>query len=135
MLGLHGLGVFGVRNMSDEQKYASYNALARKALVMGIPIITLLIFASLMMGTGFGGVMLFGLKGLITPLALCIVLLFIKVKCESDSRAMESVFWDIKGALYRLRCKASVISFNSLDNTPKRRKGHVREWFKNNRTD
>ncbi|WP_299496337.1 VirB3 family type IV secretion system protein [uncultured Shewanella sp.] len=120
--------------MEDEQKYASYNALARKALTMGIPITTLLIFACLIMVTGFGGVILFGLaKGLITPLMLCIVLFIIKFKCESDSRAMEAVSWDIKGGLFRLRCKASVISFNSSDDSQTRRKNHVREWFKNNR--
>lgn len=118
------------------QKYASYNALARKALIFGIPIVTLVIFICLIMVTGFGGVVLFGAaKGAIIPLMLCLVLFVIKIKCESDSRAMEALWFDIKGALYRLRCGSKVLSFTSTDDSPTRRKANVREWFKNNRAD
>ena len=120
--------------MTERQKYASYNALARKPLIFGIPIQTLVIFMCLIMVTGFGGVMMFGAaKGLVAPLVLCFVLFAIKIKCENDSRAMEALWFDIKGALYRLRCGSKILSLTSTDNSPTRRKHNVREWFKNNR--
>ncbi|MBS0044845.1 hypothetical protein KFE26_21495 [Shewanella sp. M16] len=119
--------------MNEKQKYASYNVMARKGLMFGIPIITLVIFVCLIMITGFGGIVLFDLKGLIMPLILIVILFGIRFQCESDSRAMEAVWWDLKGVFYRVRCKSNVTSFTSSPvDSPSRRKENVREWLKNN---
>ncbi len=119
--------------MDEKQKYASYNVMARKGLIFGIPIITLVIFMCLIMLTGFGGVMMLGVKALVIPLILLVILFGVKVKCESDSRAMEAVWWDIKGGFYRLRCRSSVTSFTSSPvHTIARRQKNVVEWVKNN---
>lgn len=119
--------------MNEKQKYASYNVMARKGLIFGIPIITLVIFACLIMLTGFGGMLTFGVKALVIPLILVFILFGIKIKCESDSRAMEAVWWDIKGGFYRLRCRSSVISFTSSPvHSISRRHKNVIEWVKNN---
>nr|WP_017111676.1 VirB3 family type IV secretion system protein [Vibrio tasmaniensis] len=118
------------------QEYASYNVLARKPLIAGVPIITLLIFLCLILITGFGGILLLGIgKGLIVPIILALLLFCIRIKCMDDSRAMEGVWWDVKGAMTRLTCQSSVTSFTSTNDSPKRRKEHVREWIKNNRVD
>lgn len=127
-----GLGQFGEHKMEEKSKYNSFNVLARKALIAGIPIYTLLIGISLAFVTGFGGVYFFGLNGLVFPSIIALILLGIRLKCENDSRAMESFWWDIKGAFYRLRCQSSVLSFTSIDSSPSRRNSNVREWFKNN---
>ena len=117
------------------QEYASYNVLARKPLIAGVPIITLLTFLCLILITGFGGILLFGMgKGLITPIILGFILFFIRIKCMDDSRAMEGVWWDIKGSINCLICQSTVTSFTSIDDSAKRRRGNVREWIKNNTT-
>lgn len=117
------------------QEYASYNVLARKPLIAGVPIITLLIFLCLILITGFGGILLFGIgKGLIIPIILGVLLFSVRIKCMDDSRAMEGVWWDVKGAISRLICQSSVTSFTSTNDSLKRRKEYVREWIKNNTT-
>lgn len=134
---LLGRGLSGVANaMKKEiQEYASYNVLARKPLIAGVPIITLLIFLCLILITGFGGILLFGIgKGLIIPIILGILLFCVRIKCMDDSRAMEGVWWDIKGAISRLICQSSITSFTSTNDSLKRRKENVREWIKNNTT-
>ena len=119
--------------MNDIQEYASYNALARKALIAGVPVITLLIFLCLIFITGFVGIFLAGIKiGLILPVILAVILFCIKVACTDNSRAMEGVFWDFKGAITRVICKSSITSYSSHDNSPKKRRKNVTDWFKNN---
>ncbi len=137
MLWLLGRGLSGVANTmrKEIQEYASYNVLARKPLIAGVPIITLLIFLCLILTTGFGGILLFGIgKGLIIPIILGVLLFSVRIKCMDDSRAMEGVWWDVKGAISRLICQSSVTSFTSTNDSLKRRKEYVREWIKNNTT-
>ncbi len=112
------------------QEYASYNALARQSLMFGVPIITLMIFLLLMLLSGFGGVAMFGALGLIPVGVLFAGLFVIRIKCMSNTRAMEEVRWELKGAWLRLRCRASVVSFTAFHGPITRRKHHVREWFK-----
>lgn len=137
LLLLLGRGLSGVANTmrKEIQEYASYNVLARKPLIAGVPIITLLIFLCLILITGFGGILLFGIgKGLIIPIILGVLLFSVRIKCMDDSRAMEGVWWDVKGAISRLICQSSVTSFTSTNDSLKRRKEYVREWIKNNTT-
>ncbi len=132
-----GRGLSGaVNHMRKEiQEYASYNVLARKPLIAGVPIITLLIFLCLILITGFGGILLFGLvRGLIIPIILGIVLFSIRIKCIDDSRAMDGLLWDVKGAISRFSCQNSVTSFTSTKDSLKSRREIVSDWFKNNRT-
>ncbi|UJF17257.1 conjugal transfer protein traD [Vibrio sp. SS-MA-C1-2] len=108
--------------MTENTQYASYNVLARKALIAGVPILTLLTFLCFMLITGFGGMMLFGFaKGLIIPSLLAMLLFFIRIKCIDDSRAMEGLKWDINSLFYRMLCRSSVISFSATDETNKQR--------------
>ena len=119
--------------MSDEiQKYASYNVLSRKALIGGVPIITLVVFLFLILITGFLGAVVVGLYGLIIPFILVCILFWIRGQCLENSRAMESVWWDFKGWLTRLQCRSSITSFTSTDNSLTKRREVIREWFNTN---
>jgi low affinity Fe/Cu permease len=119
--------------MSEIQKYAGYNVLARKALMAGIPILTLIIFLCLITVTAIGGLLIFGdERTLIIPTILSFMLFAVKVACTDDSRAMDKLAWDIRGMFYRLRCQSKIVSFTSTDTSEKRRKKNVHEWFKNN---
>ena len=119
-------------NEPETQEYASYNVLARKPLIMGVPIVTLVVFLLLILGTGFGGMLMFGFaKALIIPTLLFVTLLFIRLRCKTDSRAMESMFWDIKAAVSRLICQSEVTSFTSTDDSHSRRRARINEWYKN----
>ena len=92
--------------MSNEiQKHASYNVLARKSLIGGVPIITLVVFLFLILVTGFLGGVMIGAYGLIIPLILICVLFWIRIQCMDNSRAMESLWWDFKGWITRLQCR------------------------------
>lgn len=116
--------------MAEEtQKYASYNVLSRNALIFGIPIITLVIFLCLMLATAFIGGSFFGIYGLIVPLLLGCCLFWVKIECQNNSRAMESLWWDFKGWITRVKCRSSITSFTSTNDTLKKRKEKIREWF------
>jgi hypothetical protein len=121
--------------MSEIQKYAGYNVLARKALMAGIPILTLILFLCLITVSVVVGLLVFGdVRTLIIPTILIFMLFAVKVACTDDSRAMDKLGWDIKGMFYRIRCQSKIVSFTSTDASESRRKNNVREWFKNNST-
>lgn len=119
----------------EREQYASYNSLARKPLMLGIPIIPLIMGALLMLITGWIGLSFFGVKGLVFPAFIALGLLYIRIRSMEDSRAIDDMKWEAKGFLTRLRCQSNTISFSSIDNHPFRRKQHVSEWFKNNTHD
>jgi len=115
-----------------KQLYASYNVLARKALVFGVPIITLVILLILTLVTAALGIITLGFfKGIIAPI-ICVGTLFvIRVMCMDDSRAMEDVYWNARGLLSRLKCRSNVISYSSDDGTVTRRRETINDFFKN----
>jgi type IV secretion system protein VirB3 len=118
---------------SELQKYASYNVLARKALIVGVPIITLISFLVAMLFTFVLGMLFMGLlQGLIIPIILACILFMIRVKCMDDSRAMEGVMWDLKGALTRLQCRSTITSFTSNDTSISKRREQINEFYKLN---
>ncbi|WP_372378896.1 conjugal transfer protein TraD [Vibrio natriegens] len=119
----------------EREQYASYNSLARKPLMLGIPIIPLIMGALLMLIIGWVGLSFFGVKGLVFPAFIVSGLLYIRIRSMEDSRAIDDMKWEAKGFLTRLRCQSNTISFTSIDNHPFRRKQHVSEWFKNNTRD
>lgn len=114
---------------NETQNYASYNALSRKALIWGIPIIPLVLFLCLILTTAFVGGFLFGIYGLIIPLFLICVLFWIRIQCLEDSRAMESVWWDFKGWITRVQCRSTITSLTSTDASIKKQREVIREWF------
>ncbi len=120
--------------MHDEERaqYASYNSLARKPLMLGIPVIPLVLGTLGMLFSGWGGLIIFGIEGLLFPAFIALGLLYIRIRSMGDSRAIDDMKWQAKGFLTRLRCQSNTSSFTSFDNHPARRKQYVSEWFKNN---
>ncbi len=112
------------------QEYASYNVLARRPLMLGVPIIPLLVLLMLMAASFFAGIYWLGRAGLVFPLFFAGVLFAVRLMCMENSRAIESLKWDSKGALSRLRCQSSVVSLSSTDDTQKRRKAYVSQFLK-----
>lgn len=115
----------------DKQRYASYNVLARKALVFGVPIIALISFLVAILFTAVIGVSWLGFpRGVIIPLILVGLLFTIRVMCMADSRAMEGVIWDFKGSITRLLCRSNVTSFTSTNDSKKKRRERIHEFYK-----
>jgi type IV secretory pathway VirB3-like protein len=113
------------------QKYASYNVLARKALIYGVPIIPLVTLLIAILFTGFIGITSLGFtRGIIVPLILTGLLFFVRVISLDDSRAIESIIWDFKAAMTRLICRSSVTSFTSIDDSKEKRRALINEFYK-----
>jgi type IV secretory pathway VirB3-like protein len=120
-------------SIEEKDEYASYNSMSREPLIAGIPIIPLISLLGLAAVTAALGFIFLGvLKGLIVPTIILAGLFVIRVKCMDDSRAMKSIFWDLKGIFYRLSSGSLIVSFTSISNSDQRRKENVIEWFKNN---
>lgn len=122
-------------NSSDktvEVEYASYNVLARKALIFGVPVIALVIFLFLILASTAAGVAYFDnfLVGLIVPLILLALLFSIRIACLDDSRALEGAWWSFKGALSRIRCRSTITSFTSKGVSKKEQRDKINEFFK-----
>lgn len=119
--------------MTEEEKtkFATYNGMARNALIFGVPTMTLvtLLFCTLL--SLFGGIFLFGAGGVVLPLLSITLIFVVKFKCESNSRAIDELMWDIKGGFLRILCHSTIVSFSSCEDTPLKRKINVQKFFKN----
>ncbi|HIF6147145.1 conjugal transfer protein traD [Vibrio parahaemolyticus] len=115
---------------NERTDYASYNAFSRVALLFGVPIIPLLILAMVTLASGFIGITQYGLVGLMMPISSLALIVFIRVKCRDNSRALHTLWWSLRGLVLRLQCRSSVVSFSTLPNAQKRRDTRVREWIK-----
>lgn len=90
--------------MTEEQRpieYVSYNGMARRPMIWGIPYMTGLaimcvsLLGGLLLGTFIGGVgWLFALMGL--PLVI-----FVKSLCENDDRAIDILILEVKWLLIK----------------------------------
>ena len=112
------------------QQYASYNVLARRPLMFGLPIIPLLILLIAMVASFFAGIFWLGLVGLVFPVFFAGVLFTLRLMCMEDSRAIESLKWDFRGGLSRLLCRSSIVSLSSTNDTQQRRKAYVSQFLK-----
>lgn len=116
---------------NEKKLYASYNVLARKALVLGVPIVTLVVLCISIMLSSILGIAYFGdIRAAILPILLACFLFFVRVISLDDSRAMEGYLWDIKGLLTRFVCRSTVTSFTAVDDSLIKRKETINEFFK-----
>lgn len=123
-----------MEDTQERTKFASYNSLARKPLLMGVPVIMLVLGSALMLLTGVLGWLLIGAKGLVFPALILLFLFYLRIRSFSDSRASEEIIWEIRGLISRLRCRSSIVSYSSIDGSTIRSKKDVSEWIKNNTT-
>jgi len=111
--------------------YPSFNSLRRQPLIFGVPVILLVFSLCAMLLTGFAGVALFGVAGLMLPLLIAASLVAVRFMCQQDPLAAHKWLWDMKGLLIRLRCKRGITSLTPATYTLKRRKSDARQWLKN----
>jgi len=117
---------------TEKTQYASYNVLNRKALIAGIPIITLVILLCVALALAAIGMKLFGIVGLMPSMLVLFVLFVIRVLCQDDSRALDRIAWSLKATWYRFKCRSTITSFTSVCSSTTKRKQNAREFFKNN---
>jgi len=127
------ISIMSESELEYEDKYSSYNSLNRNPLMFGIPILPFILIMVSMVITGFGGYAYFeSPKAFIIPLILLMVLFVIRLYCMDNSRAMESMWWDLKGGIAKLRCKSSITSYSSNIENQKTKEAVINAWFKNN---
>lgn len=115
---------------NNDNEYLSYNALARKSLVWGVPLILGIVLLAAIIVSVFLAALVSSLFSIIT-LALIGLIFFIKFKSESDSMAIDKVKWIIKGGILRLKH----FSFKRLDiksgiDNQNRKKERINDFFK-----
>ncbi len=132
-----GLGLSGEVKVDEQEQdvYASYNSLGRKPLILGIPIIVLVFGLLAILLSAILSIVTVGIKGLVIPALFVFLLIYVRIRCEHDSRAIEDIYWDIRGGLVRIVSQSRIVSFSYIDDTERKRKQHVSEWLKNNTID
>ena len=86
----------------NKQKYLSYNGAARRPMVFGVPFAAGMVIgvSSMMISLVLG--MIFGLAGWLSGLIAIPLLIFIRVICVSDDRAVEIFMLELKWWLIKL---------------------------------
>ncbi|VVN22297.1 hypothetical protein PS623_04353 [Pseudomonas fluorescens] len=112
----------------EEPVYATYKGLGYVSMFMGVPLYPLLI----LFGVGtMGGLILLltvGAWGLLCPLLCGAILMFLKVLCESDNKAMERAKWSWKSWQLRLRHGSKILVVSP--NKSRSKDEHVRTCLK-----
>ena len=103
----------------DEETYATYKGLGYVSMFMGVPLMALLILFAIGIAGGFLFCMMFGWLGLLCPAICGVALLFLKVLCETDNKAVERMKWQLRSWKMRLS-KASTILTVSPNKTGNR---------------
>ncbi|GIU48876.1 hypothetical protein TUM4438_31250 [Shewanella sairae] len=118
----------------NQDLYASYNMLARKPLMFGVPLLTLIAIAfGVVVSTGAGMLFLESIPLiLITPITLICILFGLRILCENDSRAMDNLAWVVKGFALRLKVKSTVCSISPQLDAPELKKEKIHDFFKHN---
>lgn len=115
----------------EKTKYISYNGLSRKALVFGVPMMTLVAFAFAIILSFVVGIATLPTKfALIAPAILCMVLFGVKMMCEDKSNAMDDIVWIIKGALLRFKHQSIVLTVSSQADSDKIKKEKINDFYK-----
>lgn len=97
----------------EKQKFASYNAMNRPALFMGIPLMIFISVAGVALVTGFPAMYFWGPKGLLVPSLFGLFLFVVKLICEGDPNALAVMKWRIKGKMLRIKTGSKILTFNA----------------------
>jgi len=94
----------------EEPTFASFKGLGYVSMFMGVPLGPLLI----LFGTGVFGAfvfgMIFGWPGLIIPVVCGALLMFLKILCETDNKAMERAQWSFKAWKMRASKTSTILT-------------------------
>jgi type IV secretion system protein VirB3 len=94
----------------EEPTFASFKGLGYVSMFMGVPLGPLLI----LFGAGVFGAFLFGMMfgwpGMIWPLLCAAMLMFLKILCETDNKALERGRWVFKAWRLRLKVVSPILT-------------------------
>lgn len=85
----------------EEPVFSSFKGMGYVSMFYGVPLSAVLIVFGAGVFGGFVFVFSFGAIGLLWPVACAGILMFIKILCETDNKAMERTRWLLKA--WRLR--------------------------------
>ncbi|WP_050799218.1 hypothetical protein [Vibrio ichthyoenteri] len=114
----------------EQDEYLSYNMLARKPLVGGVPLMLGLLMLILIVFTTFIAVFLGSILFATIPFSLAISLFVIKFLCEDDSRAVDKIKWTMKGLALRLVHHSMTIQVSPQLTSKKKRSERINDFFK-----
>jgi type IV secretion system protein VirB3 len=103
-----GLAYMG-KLKQEEPTFSTVKGLGYVSMFMGIPLGILLIFLTIGIISGFILYILIGTWGLLSPLSCFIIILFIRILCETDNKALEILKWKTKGYLWRIHYKSMIL--------------------------
>lgn len=87
---------------SEAQEYMSFNGLARRPMVAGIPYMAALALMSLCLLGAVAAGIAFGPIGLLLGAAGVPIGMFIRLICETDDRAIEILVLEVKWAVIKM---------------------------------
>lgn len=110
---MSGLGAFGVADMKEgkeELPYAAFKGFGYNSMYMGVPLGPLLILFGAAVVGSFILAFLVGFFALLWPIICGLILMFLKVLCETDNKAMEVARLKFKAWMLRLRKGSRVLT-------------------------
>ncbi|MCD9492627.1 hypothetical protein GLP30_17110 [Photobacterium phosphoreum] len=113
--------------------YLSYNALARKSLVWGVPLLLGLALLALIIITTFISVWIGSLLFATIPLSLIMLIFAIKFISETDSMAVDKTKWFLKGLMIRVKYRSLHLIITSRTNSDNK-KERINDFFKQYRS-
>ncbi|TLS73427.1 hypothetical protein [Photobacterium damselae] len=116
--------------LNEKEQFFSYNMLARKPLVGGVPLMLGLSLLVAIVLTAFIAVIAGSILIGTIPFTLIICLFVIKFICEDDSTAVDKMQWVAKGFLLRLKHKSMYLTISPELSSCKKRSERINDFFK-----
>lgn len=116
--------------MDEENKYISYNMLARNPLTYGVPFMLGLVMLFLIVASVFLAIIV-GYKFLwLIPFTLLFLLVAIKLVSENDSRAVEKLSWKIRALFFRLKFGGILLNVSPQLTSKTKQREKINDFFK-----
>ncbi len=117
---------------SAEKKFvfAAYKGMGTVSMWMGVPLLPLLLLLVIALVTGFGGLILFGMIGLLGPFICALIIFGLKVICENDNKALEGVKWTFRAWKLRFKKMSRVLTVSSNSTGAKAKHDHFYRYLK-----
>lgn len=119
--------------MDDEKtnKYTTFNGLGRPALAWGVPVMVLISFIFAVIFTLFLGFIIgWGVFSFIIPFILLSILFFLKIKCETNDKAIDIMKLDLMGLFLMIKSGGGIISLTANQYSKKEKEKNVKEFIK-----
>lgn len=119
--------------MNDRAEYPSYNALARVAMLKGVPLVAVIVIALVSLFAGALGAVFLGPGGMLLGAVGLPVFFYCRKVCENDDQALRIAFLELKCWLDKRNAKyfggtytLAPIKYGRRDDEYKR---YFKDWF------